>query len=218
MKNDPNTTPDADHADELGVDLEKTTAVADETSPPPVGRAQPDLESLKLRQDFHAMVGVKKVITTVLVRKPNRHAFIRVHEEWTFSTAIFTDKENGDIYFVHPGLWEELAGEVTPAALNATIDRHGNFFLWPIPLPGEDGRWNEWHRSAAEIAAMAKERWLRVVSNRQLGAYEARVATGDLPEPTWPEETFDDLLRTALRDKFIDSANHPVLRRLRGEI
>jgi hypothetical protein len=37
-------------------------------------------------------------------------------------------------------------------------------------------------------------------------------------EPEWPEVPFGELLRIAFRDRLIESLDHPVLRRLRGEI
>jgi hypothetical protein len=50
-----------------------------------------------------------------------------------------------------------------------------------------------------------------------LGGYDVWEATGQLPEPEWPQTPFPDLLRVAFRDRYIADANHPVLRRLRGE-
>ena len=40
-----------------------------------------DLESLALSQDFSATVGVKKLLTTVPVRRPNAQDFIRVNSD-----------------------------------------------------------------------------------------------------------------------------------------
>lgn len=51
-----------------------------------------------------------------------------------------------------------------------------------------------------------------------LGAYEIYQATGDFPEPTWPEATFQEILEIAFKGKFIRSMDHPVVKRLRGAI
>jgi hypothetical protein len=51
-----------------------------------------------------------------------------------------------------------------------------------------------------------------------LGAYDVFVAAGELGEPEWPTAPFSELLRIAFRDRLIDDLNHPVLRRLRGEV
>ena len=55
-----------------------------------------DLDKLRIPQDFQATAGVKKVLTVVPVRKPNRQDFIRVHpgEDWRLATAVLEDKEN----------------------------------------------------------------------------------------------------------------------------
>lgn len=42
-------------------------------------------------------------------------------------------------------------------------------------------------------------------------------ASGDLPAPPWPLTPFGELLRVAFKDRFITTADHPVLRKLRGE-
>ena len=48
------------------------------------------------------------------------------------------------------------------------------------------------------------------------GAYDVAIATAPLPEPEWPEETFEQLFRLAFRDRVIDSIDHPVIRQLKG--
>ncbi len=52
-----------------------------------------------------------------------------------------------------------------------------------------------------------------------LGAYRIFEATGELPEPEWPVENMRDLLEIAFKGgRLIDSIDHPVLKRLRGEV
>ena len=51
-----------------------------------------------------------------------------------------------------------------------------------------------------------------------LGAYRIYKAQGDLSEPSWPEQSFGDLLEIAFRECTIDSEKHLVVRRLRGLI
>ena len=180
-----------------------------------------NLEALKLSQDFASNASVRQVITTVLVKKPNRQEFVRVHEGdgWQFPTGCFTDEDSGDVFMVVPALCPELQGEVKPTCLVACISRNSNVpFLWPLKLPGPDGRTNSWNESAIEAAKLAEQKWLRVVSDRSAGCYVPHVATGNLAEPEWPAGlTMEDLIRLAFRDRLIDDVNHPLLRRLRGE-
>ena len=195
---------------------------ADVEGTPPCTVVDPfDPERLRLSQDFSQTVGVKKMLLTVPVRKPPKEAWVRVHPDPSYrvETAVIEFKEEQETYLVDPGLWPELATEATfgPRAFFTAMTRQKVLFLWPVRLPGPDGRDNEWNRSALEAAMMASKKWVRVVANMALGAYEVFEATGDIPEPEWPEQSFGELLRIAFKDRFIQDLDHPVLKRLRGE-
>jgi hypothetical protein len=179
-----------------------------------------DPSRLRLSQNFTATVGVKKRLTTVPVRKPSKQDFIRVHRDSTYrlETAVLELKDEGETYLVDPNLWPELAGELIPKVLYLASNRQKVVFLWPIRLPDDEGKLDDWNRSALEAAEIAQGRWTRVVANRSLGAYEVFEATGDLPDPEWPELTFAEILKIAFKDRFIEDLNHPALRRLRGEV
>ena len=135
-------------------------------------------------------------------------------------TAVIELKEDGETYLVDPSLWSPLSTEATfHAKLFVTaINRQGVLFIWPIRLPGIDGKIDDWNKSALGAADLARERWVRVASNRSLGAYEVFTAPAELPEPEWPDKPFRELLGIAFRDNFIDSVDHIVLQKLRGEV
>lgn len=179
-----------------------------------------DLSSLRLSQDFGAMVGVKKLITTVPVRKPSKQEFVRVHpaDNYQFSTAVIEIKEDRETFLVTPELWPELPGEIIAKLFLTGMTRQGVLFLWPIRLPNPDGRYDNWNRSALEAAELAKKKWVKVVSNMSLGGYEVFEATGELPEPEWPDLSFEKIMEVAFKDRYITEMNHPVIRRLNGDI
>lgn len=181
-----------------------------------------DPERLRLSQNFAENLGVKKKLVTVPVRKPAKEWWIQVHPDESFriETAVLELKEErGECYLVDPPLWPELCTESTfsPRALFLTINRQRVPFLWPIRLPGPDGKLDEWNRSAIIAAESARGRWVRVQANMSLGAYEVWESTASLPDPKWPEQSFQELLRVAFADRFIRTLDHPVLQRLRGE-
>jgi hypothetical protein len=178
-----------------------------------------DPASLRLDQSFADTIGVKKLLRTVPVRKPNRQDFVRVHPSSAHRltpTAIIELKEDKEIYLVTPAMAIELPGEFNAVTLFTAISRQGVLHLWPVKLPSPDGKHNEWHRSAAEAAELAMSRWVRITANMSLGAYEMFEATGDLPEPVWPDLPFPEILKIAFRDRIVDRADHPVVQRLRG--
>jgi hypothetical protein len=180
-----------------------------------------DPASLRLSHDLSANPVVKKALLTVPVRKPDKSWFVRVHPDknYRLQTAVIELKEDRETYLVDRALWPELEGEATfsPRALFTAVNRQGVTFIWPIRLSGADGKLDEWSRTAHEAAHRATQGWVRVQANLSLGAYEVLQATGQLPDPEWPDVPFKELLRVAFKDRFIDTLNHPVLRRLRGE-
>jgi hypothetical protein len=176
-----------------------------------------DLEQLKVDQDFLETTSVKKLLTTVPVRKPNAQDFVRVHPSPVYRQllAMFELKEEREIYAVNLRLVPELQVECFIATLFTAINRQGVVFLWPVRMPS-DGRSNDWHTSAATAAQQAMQGWIRMRSNMSLGAYEIYKAADKIPDPEWPSLSFQELIRIAFRDRLITTPDHPVIRRLRG--
>ena len=180
-----------------------------------------DPAALRLDQSFADTVGVKKVLTTVPVRKPNRQDFVRVHPDPKYRltpAAIIEVKEDREVYLLTPDMAQALPGEFATVTLFTTITRQGTLHLWPVKLPGPEGRQNEWHRSAAEGAERAMKKWVRVTASMSFGAYEIFEASGDLPDPVWPDFSFQEILKIAFRDRIVDRADHPLVQRLRGVV
>ncbi len=192
--------------------VDSALRIPDEPSTPVL-----DIASLRLGQNFQEAVGVTKALITVPVRKPGRQAFVRVREgeEWRLRTMLLELKEERETYIVEAPLWPHVADELIPFSLHLTIDRQKTLFLWPVKLPGD--RAMAWHTSAQEAARIAEEKWVKVCANMHVGAYDVHVADGDLGEPEWPDASFEEILGIAFKDRIIDSLDHPVLKRLRGE-
>lgn len=178
------------------------------------------LNQLMLPQNFGGMTSVKKALVTVPVRKPGNQTYFRVSNlsENSGSFALIELKDEGVSYVVIPSLCSELNQEVRPKKIYLAVTREGSPFLWPVSLPGEDGRLDTWSESAHASAELAKTTWVRLVSNRGIQAYDAMVAENLSIEPTWPEKSFEDLIQLGFKGRIIDSVDHPVIRRLRGEI
>jgi hypothetical protein len=152
------------------------------------------------------------------VRKPNKQDFVRVHPspEYRENLAVIELKDDRETYLLLPGVARNLPGEFVMATLFAAINRQGVLFLWPVKLPGPDGKVMAWHTSAAEAAELAMTRWVRVTANMSLGAYDIYKAAATIPDPEWPQYTFQELLRTAFKDRLVTDLNHPLVKRLRG--
>ena len=179
-----------------------------------------DPKRLRLSQDFSTLGPVKKVLMQVPVRRPDPQQFFRVHPDPEMRlepAAVLELADRQETYLVVPDVYPLVANEVKIKVLFSAVTRMGTFFLWPVALPEADGRINSWSRSAMLAAEHAMKRWTRIRSNRSLGGYDIEEPQAALPEPEWPEDlTLAHAIELAFRDRLIDSADHPVLRQLRG--
>jgi hypothetical protein len=179
-----------------------------------------DLDSLRLNQDFVENVGVKKLLTTVPVRRPHPQEFFRVRPDakYRLHPALMINlKDDREYYLVRPELAGELGNECVIATLFTTVNRAGVVFLWPVRIPAADGKDNEWWRSQREAADLATRAWVRIKANMALGAYEIATAPDMKADPAWPEESFQQFVEIAFRDRLIGALDHPAVRRLRGQ-
>lgn len=195
------------------------TVASDDTTPESSAPDPFDPELLRVSADM-AEVGIKKVITTVPCRKPGKQEFVRTRagEGNSLNTLILEDQETRDCYLVAPGLREYVLQDSVMVRLTMAVTRSGDLFLWPLKLPGPDGRSCRWHESALVAAQRAETSWVRVAANMSSGCYDVYEAQGIKLEPEWPELSFRELLRLCFKDRLIDSPDHPFLKRLRGEV
>jgi hypothetical protein len=132
-------------------------------------------------------------------------------------TTVLDFREERTTYLVDPVLAPQLPGEAVAKVLVTAITRHGQLFLWPIKLPDEHGRLDDWNAAALEAAQRARTKRLCVSPNIPAGTYNVREASGRFTDPVWPEVTLEALLSMAFKDRLIDNLEHSVLKRLRGE-
>ena len=179
-----------------------------------------DPKRLRLSQRFEQNQDVRRIVVSVPVRKPGKQEFFRSHpdiEKW-LETAVLELKEDRLTYLVEPSLQPYLPGEAVAKVLVPSITTHGAMFLWPIKLEDERGRLDEWNTVALEAAERAQRNWIRLVANMGAGTYDVLEATAVFPDPEWPDLSLQRILALAFKDRIIDNLDHPVLKRLRGEI
>jgi hypothetical protein len=179
-----------------------------------------DLKSLRLSHNYGATLGVKKLLTNVLVGRLKRPNFFRTHisDDMTFPAMVLENKDARESYVVVPEVAQEISDLVRPVMLHAAIDRQNNVSLIPVPLPGEDGTRNPWHESLAQAVEHSKLKWIRITANMNAGGYDVYEAEGVLPEPEWPTYDIDALIQVAFRGKIITKLDHPVVQSLLGRI
>jgi hypothetical protein len=179
------------------------------------------IESLRLAPAATDGVTAKLPIT-IPVGKPGKHDWIRVHPDMELPVSAIhlkEDRENG-FYVIGRDMAGMLGAEASNFTLYPFVNRLGVLRLWPVALPDPDGRQNEWHRTAAVAAAMARKAWIRVVANMSLGGNEIITTCMAIPDPVWPDLDLEAMLKIAFADrgKIIESADHPVVKLLQGRL
>jgi hypothetical protein len=108
-------------------------------------------DSLRITGDVNA-VGAEKLLVRLPVRKPTKQEFFRAHidTEYRLPCAVLEIKMEREFYLVVPEALPALAEDARHVELRLCPNRQGALFMWPVPMPGPDGRTNSWHESARD--------------------------------------------------------------------
>jgi hypothetical protein len=194
-------------------------------SPPPsAARASQtsnftDLEQFKIDMKEAGLEGAEEQLSTVAVRKPPAEEYVRVHpsREMTITVALHENRDNftSEHYIVMPKMLG-LRGAFY-AQLYPTVTRSGAAMMWPVKLP-TGGAGNPWYESALKGAELAKASWIRIFADPGQKQYRIMKALSEFDAPVFPEKSLNELLEIAFKGRIIDSDDHPICRRLRGEV
>ena len=193
----------------------------------PKGKEQEDngleisnLAEIRAPQDFN--VEVKKVWVHIPVGRPPKQEFIRVRagDEWSDTLGLYEKRSEWgrEIYVVLPSMYDTLTGEFSIYKVILAVTRRDKPYVWPIKLPGPDGRHNTWHSTALEAASLAKEKWIRLQPNQDVGAYDVLVAENQTYEPQWPDLTFLEIINIAFKGRIIRDPDHHIIQEWRGAV
>jgi hypothetical protein len=178
-----------------------------------------DLSQFRI-SETDLMPGLIEHLAHVPVRKPNKQEFFRAHPDpaMSMATSVFLDTEERETYIAMPDIRPLLADLLKPVLLAACITRQKVLLLWPIALPDTTGSGGNraWGETARQAAELAKKHWVRIHADMAYGGYRIVQAAGELSEPEWPDKSLSELLGVAFKDRLITSADHPVVRKLRG--
>jgi hypothetical protein len=181
-----------------------------------------DPSTYRVRQTLAAAAGVQKVLAELAVCTPNKAWWVRRHPDPAYALDVWVVelKDDQETYLVLPPLWPSLIGEATfkPKTFYLAVTMQGKLFLWGVRRPADDTKEpNRWMRAPLEAIRLARDKWTRISWNEVTRQHD--VATCEsAAEPEWPDLPFRELLKLAFRNYVIDTLDHPVLRRLRGDV
>jgi len=178
-----------------------------------------DPRRLRISQGFAEGATARKIVSAVQVRKPNRQEYFRVHPslDMRIETLLLDFKQEGVTYLVDPEIAPAIPGEAAAKMLYLAVTRQGALLLWPVRMPDEQGNIDHYNAAAHRAAMMAESSWVRIAANKGAGTYDIYEALDQMAEPDWPEMTFGKILELAFKMRYIETLDHPVVRRLLGE-
>jgi len=198
--------------------------MSDETAKKPDLKVVPDKDPSSifddlatLRKESKLTVKRKTVLVNVRIDKPPSNTHFRTHPTLKLENAtVIKDKEGTrDVYyFVVPAMrgHPKLAPRLRPVTIMLACTWPGNgFLLWPVPEKTNFPAW----KSEKNAADLAQTTWMSMVWNEERGDYDIEKAEGIDIEPTWPKESFEELLKIGFADVIVDNEDHYYVRKLR---
>jgi hypothetical protein len=179
-----------------------------------------DIATYRINQSYGETLGSKKLVSNVAVGKPIKGRFFRssTADENSIDVFVYEDKIDNIFYLVSPMVAEVLDSSTRAVTLHLAIDRANNPFLIPVPLPDTNGQRNPWPQSLLAAIEHAREKWVRIDSDKSAGIYQLYVAQGVLEEPKWPDLSLDELVNIAFSGRVISDLDHPKVQAAQGRI
>ena len=169
-------------------------------------------------QDFDELAPTKVLFTHIPTKRPPKTAYIRAHPKRQVILPLFTFGRESDkeLFLIEPdvlgAVLEQEEDAVKRYRLVQAVTKQNTLYLWPIAVPDEL-RPNMWHVTANALADKAIHQWIRIQTSPELG-YWGREPRADLPDPKWPDVSFEHLscllLRTFLKRQSLSGENAQV--------
>src|SRR5215472_6607619 len=169
-----------------------------------------------LRKASKLTVKRKSVLVNVPVDKPPNNVHFRTHRTQKLEDAtVIRDKDDDVYFFIVPDMrgHPKLEPRLRPVTIMLTCTWPGNgFLLWPVPQKIDFKAW----KSEKTAAEQAQNFWTQMVWNSEKNDFNVETAEKIDIEPTWPKESFEELLKIGFADHIVDNEDHYYVRRLRG--
>jgi hypothetical protein len=184
-------------------------------SPPKLDRER--VRALMMSQDYASLVDVENLRLTVEVRRPMGTEYVQVHPDLAWVSRAATIEADGDHFVLDPSLYPRFFREAKVKAFYVTINTSGKVFLWPVKCADVNGKLDIWNETAHKAAKIGRNNWVRIVTNPKTRCYDVEISY-DIEAPEWPNDivSSEDLFAIAFEDKIIYTADHRLLKNLKG--
>jgi hypothetical protein len=184
------------------------------------------LKLQNLRSKSGVLKGLRALPSRVpIVHRPDAGDFFRIGrgDEYTEIIDLLectTASNSGDrhaLYVVTDDARYLLERFIKPHRVAIGINRQKVVFLWARAAGAGDNSWTE---SVWRAWELAKTSWVTLESDMPHSEYKVHYAEADQEwgDPDWPNQTLEEVIGQAFRDRVIASIDDPVAQRLRGVI
>jgi len=149
----------------------------------------------------------KRYVSAPEVRPPRKSEDVRVHREWIWPGVAMV-KSGGKLHLVHSGLFVPLTGKMSLYSLRAAISSEDGAFVWAVRLDMP---------TAIEAAEESTKGWCNIAWDLSTRSYKVEAPQEQHEEPTWPFESFEQLLELALSGRTLKSLDDPVVQKILGK-
>ena len=210
------TTPDP--ATNGHVDNQTSTAPPEELVYNPI-----KLSSMRTRSN--ALKGVWTDPSRVpIVTRPEDNTFVRVKAGDDYNEVLdllvaknaSNSSDRNPVYFATDDVRPELERFIKPCRVAVGIYHHDNVqFLWVRSLSAGS---NSWTDSVMRAMDKAQHDWISLESDQPHDEYKIHTSprSDEWGEPKWLNQTFEEIVQLAFRDRVVDSLDHTVAKRLLG--
>lgn len=151
------------------------------------------------RYMVNAPVVAEPEISVSVLKSPFRIAPIG---EETNINFYLCNRERG-WWLVNPELAEsETIQGLYMGKLYPALRADGGLSMLPVTFPNV-GYSPSWFNAWQEIIPAARQKWIKLTSNKLAGRHEYEVVSG-LPKPEWPDLSYSEWVTLAFKDKVMD--------------
>jgi hypothetical protein len=208
------------HVDEPEEEGEPITSQDNRTRTPD---GLPELEGLFVVDANEPKDFIEHVLTYPFRKVPKSDTFWRVHPEHRATVRMVESQDEIDgHYVVHERIWKAVPELRSKAAKAKICDLYlatslqGAVIVWFAQRHDGVGKVPASIATRVEAIERAKTQWTQVFWDGSSG-YRTRTPVDAQDEPTWPDEPFAVIVHKAVKDVFIDTLDHPYVKKIRGE-
>lgn len=173
------------------------------------------LASLRIKPMSEAVT--EELVQPIKIRKSLPVEFFQSHPKFSLEVHGFNNLfGEKNLHILTPQIAEDFDEDSKIISLHLCKNKNGDFFFYPL-VHGKYGS-NPWYESAHEGLVRARSKWVRIFSGN--GQHNVKIANNSSEIVDWTdvEDKIESMLTEAIKPILIESHNHLVIKRLKGEL